>query len=614
MKRRIILIIIFFILSTLFYIILSFERNIKIEQHLEHTTKQYIHNYEVLYKKYKTLSKIIFNTTINTKEVKEIFAKTLSSNKKQKDATRKELYLHLKKRYDVLKQYNIKQLHFHLKNNDSFLRFHRPQKFGDNLSDIRETVKYVNKNQTAVDGFEEGRIYNGYRFVFPMFYKNEYIGSVEISFSTLAMNKEFINSYNVTSSFLILKETVNKKVFKNEQKNYETSLLKDFDIEKRMIKEIEKLRDLKAKQPISKKTKRIIEQEARTNKSFSIYDDKRKEIMTLIKVQNPISKKVVGIFVVRSSAQYIFNKTLNFQVLFLLINIFILSVLLFINKEKKYREKIEKKNEELISSKKTIEELNSTLEERVTQEILKNKQKEQHLISQSRLAQMGEMISMIAHQWRQPLTAISATANNLSFKLMMDSYDKKEFETEINLIANYSQHLSKTIDDFRGFFKSNKKKENTTLTSIVNDTLSIVKTSVENKNIRIITDLNCKNTIKTYPNEVKQVLLNIIKNAEDNFIDERNNNKIENPTITIKTFNSKEKQYILQVIDNGGGIPEDIIDKIFDPYFSTKEEKDGTGLGLYMSKTIIEEHCNGKIEVYNESNNTIFNVIFKEDI
>ena len=614
MKRRIILIIIFFILSTLFYIILSFERNIKIEQHLEHTTKQYIHNYEVLYKKYKTLSKIIFNTTINTKEVKEIFAKTLSSNKKQKDATRKELYLHLKKRYDVLKQYNIKQLHFHLKNNDSFLRFHRPQKFGDNLSDIRETVKYVNKNQTAVDGFEEGRIYNGYRFVFPMFYKNEYIGSVEVSFSTLAMNKEFINSYNVTSSFLILKETVNKKVFKNEQKNYETSLLKDFDIEKRMIKEIEKLRDLKAKQPISKKTKRIIEQEARTNKSFSIYDDKRKEIMTLIKVQNPISKKVVGIFVVRSSAQYIFNKTLNFQVLFLLINIFILSVLLFINKEKKYREKIEKKNEELISSKKTIEELNSTLEERVTQEILKNKQKEQHLISQSRLAQMGEMISMIAHQWRQPLTAISATANNLSFKLMMDSYDKKEFETEINLIANYSQHLSKTIDDFRGFFKSNKKKENTTLTSIVNDTLSIVKTSVENKNIRIITDLNCKNTINTYPNEVKQVLLNIIKNAEDNFIDERNNNKIENPTITIKTFNSKEKQYILQVIDNGGGIPEDIIDKIFDPYFSTKEEKDGTGLGLYMSKTIIEEHCNGKIEVYNESNNTIFNVIFKEDI
>jgi len=607
--------IIFFILSTLFYIILSFEKNIKIEQHLENKTKQYIQNYEVIYKKYQTLSNIIFNTTINTKEVKEIFGKTLYSTTKQKDPIRKELYLHLKKRYAILKQHNIKQLHFHLKNNDSFLRFHRPKKSGDNLSDIRETVKYVNENKTAVDGFEQGRIYNGYRFVFPMFYNNEHIGSVEVSFTTLAMNKEFINSYNVTSSFLILKETVDKKVFKDEQQNYEPSLLKNFYIEKTMVKEIEKLRNIKAKQAISKKTKKIIEQEGRTNKSFSIYDDKRKEILSLIKVQNPISKKVVGIFVVRSNAQYIFNKTLNFQVLFLLINIFILAILLFINKERKYREKIEKKNDELISSKKTIEELNSTLEERVTQEILKNKQKEQHLISQSRLAQMGEMISMIAHQWRQPLTAISATTNNLSFKLMMDNYDKKEFETELNLIANYSQHLSKTIDDFRGFFKSNKKKEDTTLTIIVNDTLSIIKTSVENKNIKIVTNLSCKNIINTYPNELKQVVLNIIKNAEDNFIDKQDSNDIENPTITIKTFKSKDdNQCILQIIDNGGGIPEDIIDKIFDPYFSTKKEKDGTGLGLYMSKIIIEEHCNGKIEVYNECNNTIFNIIFKEDI
>ena len=280
--------------------------------------------------------------------------------------------------------------------------------------------------------------------------------------------------------------------------------------------------------------------------------------------------------------------------------------LLAVNKNlKESNTKLVQKTIEIKNESMKVNHLNKTLENRVKEEVEKNLLQNKQILQQSRLAQMGEMISMIAHQWRQPLTAISATTNNLSFKLMMGELDKKEFETEINLISDYSQHLSKTIDDFRNFFEIGKVKEKTTLSSIVNSTLSIVKTSVESKNIKIITNLKCNDEIEIYSNEVKQVILNLIKNAEDILIEK----DIKNPIITIDTMYDDDK-CILLVKDNGAGVPLDIQEKIFEPYFSTKKEKDGTGLGLYMSKTIIEDHCGGKLTVYNDKEGAVFKIMF----
>jgi len=250
-----------------------------------------------------------------------------------------------------------------------------------------------------------------------------------------------------------------------------------------------------------------------------------------------------------------------------------------------------------------LQAFNDTLEQRVKTEVAHNREKDQYLFHQSRLAQMGEMLSMIAHQWRQPLTAISATTGNLKFKIMQNDINKDFFEKEIELIDDYSQHLSGTINDFRDFFKNNKIKEKTTLEEVVHSTLSIVQTSIENQNITIKTDLTCNKILETYPNELKQVLLNLIKNAEDVLLE----NSIKNPTITIETT-CKEKTKVLIVKDNGIGISTEISDKIFDPYFSTKKEKDGTGLGLYISKTIIEEHCGGVIHVKSNNKGAIFTI------
>jgi len=240
--------------------------------------------------------------------------------------------------------------------------------------------------------------------------------------------------------------------------------------------------------------------------------------------------------------------------------------------------KIENKLKNKIKEKtRKLEELNLSLEDRVKEEVEKNREKDKAIQQQQKLAQMGEMLSMIAHQWRQPLSAINSTAGALKLKAKFNKLDTQTAMELSSDIMEFSQHLSSTIDDFRKFFKSDKKLEKTTFKEIVDSVFNIIESSLIKKKINLIQNINSEVSFLTYPNELKQVVLNLIKNAEDVLIQ----NNIQNPTITIEA-----NKNILTISDNGGGIPEDIIDKIFDPYFSTKTQKDGTGLGLYMSKAV----------------------------
>ena len=243
-----------------------------------------------------------------------------------------------------------------------------------------------------------------------------------------------------------------------------------------------------------------------------------------------------------------------------------------------------------------LKELNFTLEKRIREEIEKNREKDKQLFHQSRLAQMGEMIGMIAHQWRQPLSAISSASIAINMKAQMDMLDSKSAIELADKISEFTQYLSKTIDDFREFYKDKKEKQDITYKELIDSTLNIVEVSLKNKNIKLVIDIESEIVFQTYANELKQVLLNLIKNAEDALLEK----EVKNPYIKILAQENR-----LIVSDNGGGIPEDIIDKIFDPYFSTKS-LNGTGLGLYMSKTIIEEHCEGKLTVHNEADGAVF--------
>lgn len=222
---------------------------------------------------------------------------------------------------------------------------------------------------------------------------------------------------------------------------------------------------------------------------------------------------------------------------------------------------------------------------------------------QAKHAQMGELLAMIAHQWRQPLSSISATVISLQMQQELDMYDKKSYGEQLDNIAGYTQHLSDTINDFREFLNEDKEKVYTDLSSIVDGSLEIIKPMLKNLNIELKTDYRCSDKILTYPNELKQVVLNIIKNSQD-IIKEKS---LKNAVIKINTYKTGTKYY-LEIIDNAGGIPEDIKEKIFDPYFTTKKDLNGTGLGLYMSKKIIEERCNGKLYAKNINDGACFTI------
>ena len=260
-------------------------------------------------------------------------------------------------------------------------------------------------------------------------------------------------------------------------------------------------------------------------------------------------------------------------------------------------------------AKQKLNKLNHTLEERVNKEIEKNIEKTICMLQQSRLAQMGEMISMIAHQWRQPLTAISTTSINLQMRLDLEVFDLESKEgikkannylmQELQSIDFYVNNLTNTIDSFRNFYKQDKESVRVKAESIILETLRIIKPSLLNDNIEIIEEYDSNIEIDFFDGEMMQVILNILTNSQDSFKEKQ----IKYPYIRITT-----KHRTISICDNAGGIAEEILGKIFDPYFSTKKKKDGTGLGLYMSKIIVEEHHNGKLSAKNKNNGACFTI------
>ena len=234
------------------------------------------------------------------------------------------------------------------------------------------------------------------------------------------------------------------------------------------------------------------------------------------------------------------------------------------------------------------------LKQQLCDEIEKRKEKENMLFYQTRQAAMGEMISMIAHQWRQPITTIGLGVENTLLDIELETLDMKALEENMLMIRHQVEYLSKTIDDFRNFFLPNKEKEHVCIHECIEGALDLIGKSLQNNGIEIKTHYQDTTPLDLYKNELIQVIVNLLKNAKDAF----GEHKILNGQIEIKTQEQKS-DCVIRVSDNAGGIPQPIIHKIFDPYFTTKDEKNGTGLGLYMVKTIIQEHCCGTIEVEN---------------
>lgn len=248
--------------------------------------------------------------------------------------------------------------------------------------------------------------------------------------------------------------------------------------------------------------------------------------------------------------------------------------------------------------------LNRNLEVKIKEEVENNRKKDRLLYQQSRLAAMGEMIGNIAHQWRQPLSELGITIYKMK-KLFTSRGDEFDFLETYDHSRDVIKKMSNTIEDFRNFFNPNKVKENFLILDAVSETLNIMKGTLTRHNITVkVHDKSCVK-INGYLSEFTQVLINLINNSKDAF----KQKEIKNRQIDIKISKDDKNNAILSFSDNAKGIEEKIIDKIFDPYFTTKHSSIGTGLGLYMSRMIIKNSMSGDIFATNLKDGVTFSII-----
>jgi PAS domain S-box-containing protein len=247
-------------------------------------------------------------------------------------------------------------------------------------------------------------------------------------------------------------------------------------------------------------------------------------------------------------------------------------------------------------------------EKMAMRELLKDQ--EELMIVQSRHAAMGEMVGMIAHQWRQPLSVISMGANNLLLDIEMGDINSEVFKEEAISIVEQVNHLSQTIDDFRNYFRPDREKEKVHVEEVLEEALHIIAKSLESNGIELTLSLGESTAVEIFRRELLQVLINVINNAKEAMMEHSKEEK----HLRISTEEISDA-VIIRICDNGGGIDDKIIHRIFEPYFSTKDKQTGTGLGLFMSKTIMEKHLNGRIEaIKNGADGTCFVLsIYKEE-
>ena len=290
--------------------------------------------------------------------------------------------------------------------------------------------------------------------------------------------------------------------------------------------------------------------------------------------------------------------------IFLLFSLIANSLAIFLGKQIEsffhhYRKEVEFKTKQL-------QEFNQTLEMRVHEEVAKNQEQERLMIQKSKFIALGEMVSNIAHQWRQPLSELSAILMGLKFRYKMGTLEKDLIDKKSKEAEDLIEYMSQTIDDFRHFFTPQKQKQPFSILHSIKGALKICEASLKDYNISLHVKVPEDITIYGFENEYEQVLLNLITNAKDALLE---SGRVD-PSITIE-LELLPHQICLHVRDNAGGIKTHPIDKIFEPYFSTKQSSQGTGIGLYMAKLIVEKSMQGNLEARNTKDGAEFSIILK---
>ncbi|MEA2049304.1 MAG: HAMP domain-containing sensor histidine kinase [Campylobacterota bacterium] len=571
-----ILITLIVVVSTiLFYITKNLKTN-----YLQNTTQKYTRAYDTVYTQYKEISDVVFSGLIRLSNAKERLNDIEKKNPEIQNKIRKKIYNDIIKIYNTLKSKHIKSINFILPSGKMFLKVKDPLKYNQLLSKKRYIIHKIQDEKKPISGYEIGEFGAGFRFAYPIFDKEKYLGILSITFGAEAITSGIMKQYYVLSNFYVNKNYINKNLL---EKKYKPSHYKGFLYDLGVLKELKKIsrKDMSILKP-SKSVQKKIFNNILSNKAQTIYDDDIKMTFTTIPVKHTVTNETNAVISIRSKEEALNLLFTNyFTILFLIIALICTIVYLI------YEQNL-----------KRIEE---------SERLKQNSQKDKQLLEQSKMAQMGEMIGNIAHQWRQPLSVISTSASGVKVSYEFDMLKVEELPKNMDVILKNVKYLSNTIDTFRDFIKEKNIEKQVVLQDKIDEVIDIIKASLDNNYIDIINNIDYTHKIDTFimTGSLSQVLMNIINNAKDAMVQ----NNIENRWIKIE-LNENNNMIILTVEDNGGGIPQNIMDKIFDPYFTTKYKSQGTGLGLYMSMSIMKKHLHGTIKVDNTKNGAKFSIEF----
>jgi len=593
----------FLLLYIVIFIITTAYKNDYIQNIYTQQIKYLDNTYQVSKEHFKNISQNFYDSILNQPQVLKLFADAKhAKSESQRAQIRKEMYKLIRPHFERMSDIGVIITLFSFNDNHTFLRVHKPSKYSDDLSSVRYSITYANKSEKSVFGFEQGKVSHAFRNIYPLRYEKEFLGSVDIAFSSDYLQESMANLYDLDTHFILNKDIFEVNIWNAQKK---VRYIQSIEHENYLyaITDTHSQRDFsKMEIMINSALKDDIKRNIEHSNSFVLHhvdkDTHKAYVMGFLPINNIKEKKRVA-YLVSYSYSFAIEKMLHE---YYWINIgslavlFLIALLIYKNINQRF-----------------------LLEIRVNEEVAKNRVQQQQIFNQTRLAQMGELISMIAHQWRQPLGAISVVASDMKLKIDLDQYQlpnedgtdecKNYFLDSLARIGSYVKALTNTIDDFRNFYKPNKKSMKQSVTKPIDMALSIVRGSLESDNIEIIEKYKSQNIVEMYENELMQVVLNILKNAQDNF----KMKQTENRKITIET-QSVEDAELIKIEDNGGGIPEDILESIFDPYFSTKSEKQGSGLGLHMSKIIVEEHHKGILSVRNSNEGVCFTIEINREI
>ena len=581
---------------------------------------------------YSDLEKVLMREFVEKKEIRELmYRASRASNEAERARIRAELDKETRSLYEWLDtEYGIRQFHFHLPDTTSFLRLHQPKKFGDSLAKTRYSVVLANREKRSVQGFEEGKIFNGFRFVNPLAYNGEHVGTVELSFGFDTLN-EWMSKVSETYNHMIIKRSVvGEHVFAEEQNRYSLSNLSpDYMHEQQLV---------------TKSLPHIFEEEGEGHRhvlNHTLFQEFNTQLAPQIRAELPEGKSFVRwaqhgsdlyavtfiplINVKQEHTGYLisyFPDHMMEQYLYLAHRVFIAALsipvliwaafIYIVYLREKERQQV-RYQEQLIHK---IETLNASLQTRVEEGVQELRNRDHIMLQQSKLASMGEMIGNIAHQWRQPLNALALKIQDIEDAYAFGELNEAYIQDITSESMKQIQFMSKTIDDFRQFFLPDKQKEHFEENTAIEEALQMVRFGLERHGISVewSPERLDKHVIYGFKNEFKQVLINLFKNAEDALVEK--NAKMEpgsfHPAIFIRSEHSGN-EYRLVIEDNAGGIPSDIIERIFEPYFTTKEEGKGTGIGLYMSKMIIERNMGGTLVVTNSERGATFTISLEEE-